>query len=265
MPQDYTDLESLKKLGEFFGFPIRKNETEAEYRERLALFVENEHGDSVWAQEIRIGKGWDKWDQSQNLDSLGTFIRNNQRKKELLRLNNDTYYGISWTGFQNVALSLGFEEVLSESILADDRTNYGRKINEELKIWAHLPRGLLLVAESSRGDSVNSSYLHGEVVVPKTDRKSLDNFPLFSGGLFEKGGYVGIYFKNDAREGLKSYLKRIESGGYKFNVPWSVPEKHFLYFVAYAEKSMGYKQATAQRVEKLPENVREMIGFQKHK
>ena len=62
MPMNCPTLDSLRKSfdGEH-GVPYREGETEAEYRERCAVWSETHWNDHVQAQEIRTGKGWDRW------------------------------------------------------------------------------------------------------------------------------------------------------------------------------------------------------------
>lgn len=56
----FPDMKSLKRAAECWKFRERnENETESAYRTALADFVLPK--DSIESQEIRTGKGWDKW------------------------------------------------------------------------------------------------------------------------------------------------------------------------------------------------------------
>ena len=69
MPMNFPDMESLKRHAEIWRFrqPL-ENESEERYRNALADFVRPT--DAIEANEIRTGKGWDKWDASENLSVL---------------------------------------------------------------------------------------------------------------------------------------------------------------------------------------------------
>jgi len=71
MPMDFPDFESLKRCGAMCRFREPSSiEPEADYRGQLAMHIETKYKDHVMANEIRTGKGWDKWS---NADSLGLF------------------------------------------------------------------------------------------------------------------------------------------------------------------------------------------------
>lgn len=69
MPMDFPDLKSLEKAAELWKFRTRAaSESEAEYREALADFVQPK--DFIESMEIRKGKGWDKFDDVDNRDMI---------------------------------------------------------------------------------------------------------------------------------------------------------------------------------------------------
>ena len=69
MPMDFPDMKSLIFCAEVHEFrKPEKKETEEEFREALANYVE--FRDFIEAQEIRNKVGWDKFSNKQNSDML---------------------------------------------------------------------------------------------------------------------------------------------------------------------------------------------------
>lgn len=69
MPMSFPDIKALERAAECWKFrKPNEGETEAQYRTALADFVQPR--DLIESQEIRTGKGWDQWDQSENKDML---------------------------------------------------------------------------------------------------------------------------------------------------------------------------------------------------
>ena len=62
MPMNFPDLAALRRSFDHpKALPYRDGESEADYRERCAKWSEDRWGDHIQAQEIRSGKGWDRW------------------------------------------------------------------------------------------------------------------------------------------------------------------------------------------------------------
>lgn len=71
MPMNWPDLASLRASFDHpKGLPYQEGESEAEYRERCAVWSEKKWNDHVQAHEIRSGKGWDKWDDRERKQFL---------------------------------------------------------------------------------------------------------------------------------------------------------------------------------------------------
>lgn len=69
MPMDFPNLKSLERAAEVWKFRIRADEeTEAQYREALADFVQTK--DFVESMEIRKGKGWDQFTSEDNMEMI---------------------------------------------------------------------------------------------------------------------------------------------------------------------------------------------------
>ena len=71
MPMDFPDLNALKAGYDHETMvPYKEGETEDQYRERCAVWVETVHGDHIEAQEVRTKKGWNKWGEGDQKDLL---------------------------------------------------------------------------------------------------------------------------------------------------------------------------------------------------
>ena len=69
MPMDFPDMKSLIMCARVHKFRKRnKGESEREFREALALYVEPR--DRIEAEEIRNKVGWDKFTEDQNKKML---------------------------------------------------------------------------------------------------------------------------------------------------------------------------------------------------
>ena len=78
MPMNFPDLASLRaSFDRPKALPYREGESEADYRERCAVWSEERWHDHVQAQEIRTGKGWDQWKEA---DALGLLVRELSRR-----------------------------------------------------------------------------------------------------------------------------------------------------------------------------------------
>jgi len=69
MPMSFPDMKALQSAAEVWKFrEPTEGETEAHYRAALADHVRPR--DLIESQEIRAGKGWDQWSESENKDML---------------------------------------------------------------------------------------------------------------------------------------------------------------------------------------------------
>lgn len=69
MPMDFPDMKSLIRAAECWKFrQPNDGEQELAYRKELADFVAPQ--DFIESEEIRNGKGWDKWDKGENAAML---------------------------------------------------------------------------------------------------------------------------------------------------------------------------------------------------
>lgn len=78
MPMSFPTMDSLKFAAEVWKFrQPEKDESEAAYRTALANHVQPK--DMVEAHEIRTGKGWDEWSDSENKEALYRGMLGNTR------------------------------------------------------------------------------------------------------------------------------------------------------------------------------------------
>jgi hypothetical protein len=69
MPMDFPDMKSLEMAAKVHRFRTKKlDESEFEYRNSLANHVSER--DIIESQEIRLGKGWDKWTDGEKMMML---------------------------------------------------------------------------------------------------------------------------------------------------------------------------------------------------
>lgn len=69
MPMSFPDMQSLLNAAEVWKFrQPKEGESEADYRQALANFVQPQ--DLIESQEIRTGKGWDRWHDGDKRDML---------------------------------------------------------------------------------------------------------------------------------------------------------------------------------------------------
>lgn len=70
MPMDFPDMESLKRAAEIHDFR-QPNDGETEIAFRLALASHVRPRDFIESEEIRSGKGWDKFTDEDNAGMIG--------------------------------------------------------------------------------------------------------------------------------------------------------------------------------------------------
>lgn len=71
MPMSFPDLKTLRAHFDHpKSLPYYEGESEATYRERCAVWSEEVWSDYVQAHEIRTSKGWDQWNEDEQLALL---------------------------------------------------------------------------------------------------------------------------------------------------------------------------------------------------
>jgi hypothetical protein len=69
MPMDFPDMNSLIQCAKIWKFrQPNEGEPEVDYRKALSDHIAPQ--DFIESQEVRAGKGWDKWNKDENHDML---------------------------------------------------------------------------------------------------------------------------------------------------------------------------------------------------
>lgn len=120
--------------------------------------------DPIATAETLLGKRHEDWDtKTDGMAALVLAVTTNQRKVEYLKSIGDTYFGITWIDFIEIAKAYGFKSGYFQKFTGTGRSNKG--VEEEEIIFFHKEKGLILHAESYDGESVNNANVYGEVKI----------------------------------------------------------------------------------------------------
>ena len=188
-------------------------------------------------------------------------------------MQGDTHYQMSRDYYYDLLLGAGFEKVFSYNF--KDAENK----KEEFSLWFEKNRGLLVKAETygsyDNNKTINSTNLYCEIEIPDTLDK-LDELQASSfhdllwdrtHGSCDAPGCMGkvFYVSTDVREGLFSFIDKLDASGFKMNNPWKYPaSKHDLWLHDYMEakeKDYDYKKTRDKKLSQLPEKVKKAINF----
>lgn len=175
--------------------------------------------------------------------------QSDEKLSALLHLSRDTNsWDQSLEEWEEVIREMGFEMVLEDPIP-------GTK--DVFRVWWNPSISALLHVDSYwDGESVNGSTCHFFV------DQSVWNYHAFEGCSHGpvNGSDTIRYVSYDARRGLKRVLERFRESGCQFLTKW--PETPFLWLLHYMDlkkEGYDYKAITAERISRLPENVRNAI------
>ncbi len=196
------------------------------------------------AEAERITNESYKDDSDTMMLGIGLALLHNERKADLLRGADDSYYGIGFGDMLALLARMGFEEVLRDAFAG----RYGP--DEYVVLWHQ--DGLLATCESFDGRLNTAKVLYNY-------RHDSGGYP--GGGLTSSGGMRGEVWvgDHDAREGIRHNLGRMYAAG-RFLDQWV--ERPFLWLLTYADSDVeGYdhQAITERRIARLPEQVRERI------
>lgn len=267
MPQDFSDMKSLEMYATELEVRPVQNESEKDYRARLAVAVLKEYGDSVLAAQIVTGKEADTFDEGEQGVALFLHMLSGKIKKAKYTANGDSHFNMPWKGYKAILAENGFRKVLSYEFEAN---HIDTKIKEEYTIWFEDKKALLLVAESYNGKHLNSTKLYYELNIRKPceelnelERILLDD--VLKGCSYGPiASFETIYVDRDVREGLKEHIYSLESSGFETNNPWKCFDEHFLWLCDYSEtkvKGFDYKAIAKRKLNSLPEDVKVMLGI----
>ncbi|MBZ9622980.1 hypothetical protein G9F71_008940 [Clostridium sp. FP2] len=216
--------------------------------------------DSVAESEKGFGgKHWSQFNNAENLISLFNSRKDNEIKEEHLKVIRDTFFGMSWDYFKSLIKEKGFVNGYSYEL---NYNSYGKTTKEEIMIYYHPSKGLVVYAESyNNKTTVNSGTLYGEIQSnDKEGEKTIWKW-LSTGGCINQNKLI-YETSHDIREGLFSKLDTLESAG-KFLNKWT-NKNRFLWFVDYVEnkvESYDYKQITRDKIKKCPKELQQIIGI----
>jgi len=210
-------------------------------------------------EQILGGKHWSQFNDFENALSFVLFARDNEIKEKHLKSLGDTYFGMSWDEFKTLIKERGFVEGYSYEI---EYTGWSEPTKEEMCIYYHPIKGLIIWAESFNGTTINGGTLYGEIqsYEGEENRETIWKW-LSTGGC--RDAEKGIFStSHDIREGLFSKLDTLESAG-KFLNRWT-DKKRFLWFVDFNEediKDYDYKEITREKIKKCPKELQDITGI----
>jgi len=198
--------------------------------------------DPIAEMEKRMGVSY-KEDESVVWASMALSQQNAKEKEGLLKLNDDTHWGITIPEFKRLLSRLGFEILLEDALSSGDVFRV---------CWN--PEGLLLATDSYYGDKkINGGNVYcfykGEYSAINTS----------GGGSVSPEGDDLFAVSKDIREGLRFFIEGLKSGG-EFLPIW--PKTPFLWLLSYEDSKVeGYdfKKITLDRIHRLPKHVQDAI------
>ena len=130
-------------------------------------------------------------------------------KKSYIRVDPDTYYGMSWNYFEDIIGNYGFKEVLSDSWKHSDKEDY-------FKIFVDTDKGLLIKA-TTYNQNMNGGTLYGEIVSKEFIEEDMLNTRIYElcdillGGSFGDSNKIneGVHFDVTVMKELIGYLKSV--------------------------------------------------------
>ncbi len=199
--------------------------------------------DPLQEAEIMTGRSY-KHDIATSSIGLLLAVDNNQKKKELLKANEDSYYGMEFAEFVVLMDSMGFKSVASGFIP-----------NSEDEWFIDWKDGILVVYDSFRG-SLNGAKAFFNYL-PASDNSYRGGF---SGTAVEGPNGKNVWCGDfDAREGFKHRLDNYRDTGI-FMKKWI--RQPFLWLLHYGDtKVAGYDfdEINQQRIAMFPTEVQEAI------
>jgi hypothetical protein len=270
MDQNSEKYLKLKKLADELEVRFNPSESERSIRGKISRAIIENGGESILAAEIILDKKVEDFSDADHTLCLGLHIYNSANTVNRFRLKKDTYYNMTWKEYNNLLFEQGFDRVLSYEFMDPSRF----KNIEEYSIFARLDRGLLLVAQSYNNKSVlNSTSLYFEISFLVNNKlfPELENIihsdvlrgTTNSGCFDENREYAARQVEVDVRQGLISYLSRLEPFRNQLNVPWKYFKNDFLWLLDFSEtkqKNYDYVKINERKIAALPTDVQKMIG-----
>lgn len=217
--------------------------------------------DPVADTESLLGdKHWSEFTEDEQLFCLARSMSYNAFKNKHLQSIGDTYFGMSWKDFKKLLMARSFKIGFTNEL----SYNYNDHIGIEEEIIYYQPdKGMIVYATSfSDQRTINGGTLYAEIQARDADTKTKETIWkwLSTGGLINKEDLI-YETSHDVREGLFSKLEILESTG-TFLKKWTNKDR-FLWFVNYIEsknKPYDSKMITQSKIERCPQELREIIG-----
>lgn len=178
---------------------------------------------------------------------LGLQMGLNKHKEELLKLNDDTHFGITIPEFQRLLGRMRFTMILEDAIPKGEYSE-----GDFYRIYWHEVDGILISFDSFNGDKcINGGNVYLCFRGPRW------NLPSCSHGNLEGDvDYVG----HDIREGLRHFLNAVRATG---QIVPNWPRKPWLWLLHYMDtktKDYDHDSITMGRIKRLPKSVQERIN-----
>jgi len=183
---------------------------------------------------------------------MGLHMVLGQKKRELLKETNDTYFSMLVGEFCAVLIMNGFTKVLTVPFIG---TGYGddQNVQEYFYLFWNKDKSILVAFDTFNDKSVNGAKAYFNW---REYEGQWHDMPINGGG--RHGGFIGESI--DAREGLIRYIERMEMGG-EFLKKWeSDPFLWLLHYMDTKEPGYNYKAINKERIKLLPAEVRAAIN-----
>lgn len=215
--------------------------TDSELKDALAA-------DGIASAERVTGESY-KDDAATMALGLEFHLRNVDTKRRILEDAGDTTFSMNVVSYLSIVSGAGFEVVL-EMPFHSESNGY----DDVFRIMFH-GDGILLCFDTYGGQkSVNSGNLYYNVRF----RDGVDRFGAISSGSFTASGvWCGDH---DCREAVLFNISQLRDVG-EFLNPWE--KRPFLWLMHYGDKDgqdMDYKKINEDRIEMLPDHVKQCIG-----
>lgn len=211
--------------------------------------------DSLAESERILGKThYSEFNDFENGFAFSKLIYDNKKKTNHLKSIGDTHWGMKWNEFKDLIRKHGFVVGLEYDFKYESGT-------EEAIIYYHPTKGLIIFTTSyGQKDSINGGNLYGEIKA-NSEEDCQTVWRWMSTGGYIKDSDMVYETSHDVREGLFAKLDTLETAG-KFLNKW-INKDRFLWFADYAETKIDgydYKKITQSKIEKLPQECRDIIG-----
>lgn len=208
--------------------------------------------------------------ESEETSALGFLlaIDHNEKKKEVLKGNNDTHYSMDFNEYVEIAESEGFDVVYTEKRKVDFHD--GVEVEETYLVLWQPVMGILLTVESYRGERVNSAKMYYNIdfgsEIPKNYYKVTSSGGFLQSDELDADGWkkaLPIWAgDHDAREALRVKMRDLRS----VNTLTKWKSRPFLWLCNYSQgrdEPISYQECNARVIAALPKYVQDAIAGEK--